>query len=39
MSKFIRLVNQDIQDIFISDGEHFGYGFDQFENGLPDSLE
>ena len=38
MSKFIRLVNQGIQDFFISDGEDLGNGCDQFKNGLPYSL-
>ena len=38
MCKFIRFVNQGIQDIFIIDGEDLGNGCDQFENRLPDSL-
>ena len=38
MSKFIRLINQGIQDLFISDGENFGDYSHQFKNGLPYSL-
>lgn len=38
MSKFIRLVNQGIQDFFIIDGEDLGNGCGQFKNGLPYSL-
>ena len=38
MSKFIRLVNQGIQDFFIIDGEYFGDGSHEFKNRLPDSF-
>ncbi len=38
MSKFVRFINQRIHDFFISNGEYFGDGGNQFENRLPDSF-
>ena len=34
MSKFIRLINQGIQDLFISDGENLGDYSCQFKRNL-----
>lgn len=38
MGKFIRFINQGIQDFFIIYGEDLGDDSNEFKNGLPDSF-